>query len=68
MRREELDGFIEGIFSGEDRADLPERAHRALGHLGELRAMMAGIEDLVARDIAAESRGSWKPPSVMCAS
>ena len=57
VRRQELEGFIEGIFSGEDHADLPERAHQALGHLGELRAMMAGIEDLVAGDIEAESRG-----------
>ena len=55
-RREELEGFVEGLFNGQDRADLPERAHQALGHLGELRAMMAGIEDLVARDIDAESR------------
>jgi len=56
VRRQELEGFIEGLFNGQDSIDLPERAHRALGHLGELRAMMAGIEDLVARDIEAESR------------
>lgn len=56
VRRQELEGFIEGLFNGQDRIDLPERAHQALGHLGELRAMMAGIEDLVARDIEAESR------------
>ena len=56
VRRQELEGFIEGLFNGQDRIDLPERAHQALGHLGELRAMMAGIEDLVARDIKAESR------------
>ncbi len=56
VRRQELEGFIEGLFNGQVRIDLPERAHRALGHLGELRAMMAGIEDLVARDIQAESR------------
>lgn len=56
VRRQELEGFIDGLFNGQDRVDLPERAHRALGHLGELRAMMAGIEDLVARDIQAESR------------
>lgn len=56
VRRQELEGFVEGLFNGQDRLDLPERAHRALGHLGELRAMMAGIEDLVARDIQAESR------------
>jgi len=56
VRRQELEGFIDGLFNGQDRIDLPERTHRALGHLGELRAMMAGIEDLVARDIQAESR------------
>lgn len=56
VRRQELEGFIEGLFNGQDRIDLPERAHQALGHLGELRAMMAGIEDLVARDIEAEGR------------
>ena len=56
VRGQELEGFIDGLFNGQDRIDLPERAHRALGHLGELRAMMAGIEDLVAQDIQAESR------------
>ena len=56
VRRQELDGFIEGLFGDQDSRDLPERAHRALGHLGELRAMMAGIEDLVARDIEADNR------------
>ena len=56
VRKEELEGFVEGLFNGQDRVDLPETAHQAHGHLGELRAMMAGIEDLVARDIQAESR------------
>ena len=56
VRRQELEGFVEGLFGDHDRIDLPERAHQALGHLGELRAMMAGIEDLIARDIQAESR------------
>lgn len=56
VRRQELDGFVEGLFGDQDSMDLPERAHRALGHLGELRAMMAGIEDLVARDVEAENR------------
>ena len=55
-RRQELDGFIEGLFNGEDQTDLPERAHVAVGHLSELRAMMAGIEELVAGDPKSESR------------
>ena len=56
VRRQELEGFVEGLFGDQDRIDLPERAHQALDHLGELRAMMVGIEDLVARDVQAESR------------
>ena len=54
--QQELEGFVDGLFNGEDHIDLPERAHEALGHLGELRAMMAGICDLVARDVEAESK------------
>ena len=49
VRQQELDGFVEGLFAGQAKMDLPERAHVALGHLGELGAMMAGIGDLVAR-------------------
>jgi hypothetical protein len=56
IRLEELDGFIEGLFNDQDAIDLPERAHEAVGHLAELRAMMAGICDLVARDPNADDR------------
>lgn len=56
IRLEELDGFIEGLFNGEDVIDLPERAHEAVAHLAELRAMMAGICELVARDPNADDR------------
>jgi hypothetical protein len=56
IRLEELDGFIEGLFNGEDIINLPERAHEAVGHLAELRAMMAGICELVARDPNADDR------------
>ncbi len=56
MRLEELDGFFEGLFNGEEAVDLPERAHEAVGHLEELRAMMAGICDLVERDPHVDDR------------
>jgi hypothetical protein len=46
VRRQEVDGFIEGLFNGEDDIDLPERAHVAVTHLGEIRAMMAGVYGL----------------------
>jgi hypothetical protein len=50
VRLQELDGFIQGLFNGEEEIDLPERAHEAIGHLGNLRSMMAGISELVSRD------------------
>jgi hypothetical protein len=50
VRQQELDGFVEGLFAGQAEMDLPERAHVALEKLGELRAMIAGISDLVARN------------------
>lgn len=42
-RRQEIDGFIEGLFGGKEAVDLPERAHRGVSVLGEMRALMAGI-------------------------
>lgn len=56
IRLEELDGFIEGLFNGHEIIDLPERAHGAIGHLAELRAMMGGICELVERDPNADDR------------
>ena len=56
VRLEELDGFVDGLFAGEEAIDLPERAHVAVTHLAELRAMMAGICDLVDRDPLADDR------------
>jgi hypothetical protein len=56
IRLQELDGFIEGLFNGEEAIDLPERAHQAVGHLSELRAMMAGVCELVSRDPNADDR------------
>ena len=46
MRRQELDGFIEGLFGREEVVDLPERAHRGLDELGQLRALFAGVLQL----------------------
>lgn len=56
VRRQELDGFVEGLFNGEEAIELPERAHQAVGQISELRAMMAGICELVSRDPAADDR------------
>jgi|SRR5690606_4708927 hypothetical protein len=50
LRRQELDGFVEGLFNGQDRIDLPGKASSALDTLGEIRAMMAGISELAKDD------------------
>jgi hypothetical protein len=36
MRGQELDGFVDGLFGGEEAVDLPERAHRGVENLGEI--------------------------------
>jgi len=43
MRRQELDGFVEGLFGQETSLDLPERATRGLDVLGEMRALAAAV-------------------------
>ena len=45
-RRQEIDGFIEGLFDGKEVVDLPDRAHRGVGVLGQMRGLMAGIVDM----------------------
>jgi hypothetical protein len=56
VRLGELDGFVEGLFNGEEEIDLPERAHEAIGHLAEIRAMLSGICERVSRDPASGDR------------
>ena len=43
MRRQELDGFIEGLFGRKEEMDFPERAHRSLSDLAEMRALFAAV-------------------------
>jgi hypothetical protein len=49
VRREEIDGFVEGLFGEAEQIDLPESGYRALGELGEIRAMLAGVHELSTR-------------------
>src|SRR5919202_3117134 len=53
VRRQELDGFIEGLFGTAESLDLPERAHQALNSLAELRAMFEAIRVLAADETKA---------------
>jgi hypothetical protein len=48
VRREEIDGFVEGLFGSAEAIDLPEKAHRALNILSEIRAMLEGVSSLAA--------------------
>ena len=50
MRRQELDGFIEGLFGHEEVVDLPKRAHRGLDELGQMRALFEAVVHLVEGD------------------
>ncbi len=43
VRRQELDGFVEGLFGPENVIDLPARAHEGLGVLTEVRSFLAGL-------------------------
>ena len=46
MRRQELDGFIEGLFGAEEVVDFPERAYRGLDNLAQIRALFSGVIDV----------------------
>jgi hypothetical protein len=46
LRREELEGFVEGLFGDKESLNLPERAHKALSALAEIRAMLEGAQVL----------------------
>jgi len=46
IRRDELDGFVEGLFGAKESLELPERAHRAMNALSEMRAIFDGLHEL----------------------
>jgi hypothetical protein len=48
IRRDELDGFVQGLFGTAESLELPERAHRAINALSELRAIFDGLHELAA--------------------
>jgi hypothetical protein len=47
-RREELDGFVDGLFGVKDVVDLPERSQRAIDTLAEARVLFASVEGATA--------------------
>jgi|SRR6185437_9412796 len=47
MRRQELDGFVAGLFGRSDVIDLSERARRSLNELAEIRAAFVAVFEVV---------------------
>ncbi len=47
VRRQELDGFVTGLFGNEQQIELPERANEALEVLAEVRSMVAAAVQLL---------------------
>src|SRR3954468_21589736 len=47
LRRQELEGFVEGLFGEEEALDFPKPAHRGLGVLSEMWALFEGTEAVV---------------------
>jgi hypothetical protein len=43
VRRQEFDGFVEGLFGPEEHIELPQRAHKALGVLTQTQAILHGL-------------------------
>jgi len=46
----ELDGFVNGLFGDNEEFDFPERAHRGLDRLAEMRALFAGVVTVTGDD------------------
>jgi hypothetical protein len=46
MRQEELQAFREGLFGANESLDLPEQAHKAVGILSEIRAMLQAAAEV----------------------
>ena len=55
VRRQEIEGFVDGLFAGQGEIDLAESAHKAVGILGEIRAIFEATEQLAAQPASVES-------------
>lgn len=47
VRKQEIEGFMDGLFGPHDELDMPESARDGMDALGEIRAMLAGAIDLL---------------------
>ena len=47
VRKQEIEGFMDGLFGPHEQLDLPESARDGVGALGQIRAMLAGAINLL---------------------
>lgn len=47
VRKQEIEGFVDGLFGPHEHLDLPERAHEAINVLSEMRSMLEGAVELL---------------------
>ena len=47
VRKQEIEGFLDGLFGSHEEMDMPESAHNGLDALGQIRAMLAGAINLL---------------------
>jgi hypothetical protein len=55
VRRQEIEGFVDGLFAGQGEIDLAQSAHKAVGILAEMRAIFEATEQLAAQPASVES-------------
>jgi hypothetical protein len=65
-RAEEVEGFLDGLFGGQDELSLPQKAHEAVQKLAELQQMFEGAAGLLVDPSQAapedQLRQPWPPP------
>lgn len=49
LRSQKTEGSVEGLLNGAEEAGLPERAREAVTLLGDIRAMVLSVADLIER-------------------
>lgn len=47
LRQREAEGFVNGLFNGQQSADLPRKAHDALKRIDDIRAILEGLHALM---------------------
>lgn len=55
VRREEIEGFVDGLFVDKDEMDLLESAHKSISILGEIRSIFAAVEHLASQPASVAS-------------